>query len=101
MQREIGRTPREIDAAEVTRRLVLRMVGEALHVMEEGIAQRESDLDAATVLGMGFPDFRGGVLKYARDLGLERVRADLEKLAAQCGERFLPCDLLREMEGVG
>ncbi len=101
VQQEGGRTPRDIDAGEITRRLVLRMVGEALHVMEEDIAQRESDLDAATVLGMGFPDFRGGVLKYARDLGLERVRADLEKLAAQCGERFLPCDFLREMEGTG
>ena len=88
LQQETGGTPREVGADEMTRRLVLRMVGEAFHVMGEGIAQRESDLDAATVLGMGFPDFRGGVMKYARDVGLSNVLADLEELAGQCGERF-------------
>ena len=36
----------------------------------EEIARQESDLDVATVLGIGFPDFRGGVIKYARDRGL-------------------------------
>jgi 3-hydroxyacyl-CoA dehydrogenase len=64
------------------------MVAEALRVMEEGVAQRESDLDVAMVLGTGFPDFRGGVLKYARDIGVGRVLADLDGLATQCGERF-------------
>jgi len=88
VQHETGRTPRRVGADGITRRLVLRMVGEAFHVMEEGIAQRESDLDAATVLGMGFPDFRGGVMKYARDVGLSNVLAELESLTAQCGERF-------------
>ncbi len=76
------------------------MVNEAFYVMEEGIAQRESDLDVAMVLGTGFPDFRGGVLKYARDLGLSNVRADLEKLAAQHGPRFSPCPFLVNVEGV-
>ena len=95
-----GRAPRPAGKDEITRRLVLRMVREAFSVMEEGIAQRESDLDVAMVLGTGFPDFRGGVLKYARDCGLGRVAADLDKLAAECGPRFSPCRLLREMEGV-
>ena len=76
------------------------MVNEAFYVMEEGIAQRAADLDVAVVLGMGFPDFRGGVLTYARDLGLGNVLADLDKLAAEYGARFAPCRLLRETEGV-
>jgi len=101
VQQEAGRTPRDVGTDGITRRLVLRMVGEAFHVMAEGVAQRESDLDAATVLGMGFPGFRGGVMKHARDLGLSKVLADLESLTAQCGERFLPSGLLREMEGAG
>ena len=83
-----GRTPSRPGKDEITRRLVLRMVAEALRVMEEGVAQRESDLDVALVLGTGFPDFRGGVLKYARDIGVGRVLADLDGLATQCGERF-------------
>jgi len=78
---------------------VLRMAAEAFCVLEEGIAQRESDIDAAMVLGTGFPDFRGGVLKYARDIGLDTVFEQLGTLAEQCGERFAPCELLREMKG--
>lgn len=75
------------------------MVAEAFRVMQEGIAQRESDIDAAMVLATGFPDFRGGPLKYACDLGTENVLAELEELANKIGERFSPCKLPREMKG--
>ena len=50
-------------------------------------------------LATGFPDFRGGPLKYARDLGTENVLAELEELADKIGERFSPCKLLRETKG--
>ncbi len=90
VQQHAGKSPRVISADEITQRLVLRMVAEALRVVEEGIAQRESDVDAAMVLGTGFPDWRGGVLKYARDLGLAGVRRQLENLASRFGERFTP-----------
>lgn len=68
--RELRTAPREIGSEEITRRLVGRMVREAVDLMKEGVVQRESDVDVATVLGLGFPDWRGGVLKYAHDLGL-------------------------------
>jgi len=68
--RELRTAPREIGSEEITRRLVGRMVREAVDLMKEGVVQRESDVDVATVLGLGFPDWRGGVLKYARDSGL-------------------------------
>ncbi len=101
VRHEAGRVPREIGKEEITQRLVMRMVNEAFHVMEERIVQRESDLDAAMVLGTGFPDFRGGVLKYARDLGLDSALAQLEELAERFGERFAPGELLRKMKGTG
>ncbi|MEW6354789.1 MAG: 3-hydroxyacyl-CoA dehydrogenase NAD-binding domain-containing protein [Planctomycetota bacterium] len=99
-QKASARTPREVGPEEITDRLILRMVNEAFYILKEGIVRRESDLDAATVLGIGFPDFRGGVLKYARDLGLDTVLKKLDALAGQLGERFSPCELLREMKGV-
>jgi len=99
VRREAGRGAREVDAGEITERLVLRMVSEAFYVLEEGIAQRESDIDAAMVLATGFPDFRGGVLKYARELGVETVLARLERLTESFGERFSPCGLLQEGDG--
>ncbi len=79
-----------IPADEIVERLVLRMVNEALHLLEEGVAREAADIDVATVLGMGFPDFRGGVLRYAHDLGIRTARKRLEELAAEHGERFSP-----------
>ena len=99
VRREAGRGARAVGTDEITRRLVLRMVGGAFDALEEGIAERESDVDAATVLGMGFPDFRGGVLKYAHDLGLDSVVTRLDELADRSGKRFAPCKLLRERKG--
>ena len=99
VQHDTATTPRSIDADEITGRLVLRMVSEAFCILAEQIAQRESDIDAATVLGIGFPGFRGGILKYARDLGLDTVIDRLEELAGRFGPRFKPCELLHEMKG--
>lgn len=99
VRQEAGAAPRQVGADEITERLVVRMVNEALYVLQERIAQRESDVDVSTVLGMGFPDFRGGILKYARDMGIDTVAGRLDVLAEQFGERFAPCDLLQEMKG--
>jgi 3-hydroxyacyl-CoA dehydrogenase len=99
VQKETGLPARRIGTEEIVRRLVLRMVNEAYYVLAEGIAARPSDLDVATVLGMGFPDWRGGVLRYASDFGLDKTCAELEALADEHGERFTPCDSLIETEG--
>ncbi|MHC5053471.1 MAG: 3-hydroxyacyl-CoA dehydrogenase NAD-binding domain-containing protein [Planctomycetota bacterium] len=93
--RRTGRTPRPVGHEEITDRLVLRMVAEAFAVMEEGLVGHESDIDAAMVLGTGFPDFRGGAMRHARDVGLDTVLAGLEELAGRFGERFAPCESLR------
>ncbi|MCC6355003.1 MAG: enoyl-CoA hydratase/isomerase family protein [Verrucomicrobiae bacterium] len=86
----LNRMPRKVENDEIRERLVLRMVAEASYVLGEGVARGESDLDVATVLGIGFPDFRGGVMRHARDLGLDAVRRRLADLAARFGERFQP-----------
>jgi 3-hydroxyacyl-CoA dehydrogenase len=99
VQEENKKEARQIDSDEITERLILRMVNEGFHIMEEGIAQRESDLDAAMVLGTGFPDFRGGVMKYARDAGLDNVIDRLDELSNKFGKRFLPCEYMREQKG--
>lgn len=70
--RELRTAPRRFEAEEIAQRLVGRMIHEAQDALKEGLVQRESDVDVATVLGLGFPDWRGGVLKYARDLGRTR-----------------------------
>ena len=75
---------------------MLRMVTEAFRLVEERIVRCAADLDVAMVLGTGLADFRGGVLRYASDLGLDRVLAELRRLTEQCGPRYAPCRLLEE-----
>jgi len=87
-----GRLPRD----EIVRRLMLRMAAEAFCLLEERIVQRPADIDVAMVLSIGLPDFRGGVLRYACDLGLGRVLGDLGHLAEQCGPRYRRCRLLEQ-----
>jgi len=89
-------TPRGAAPAreEIQDRLVLVMVNEAYYALEEGIALRPGDVDVAMVLGAGFPNWRGGVLKYAEDAGPDRVLEKLNQLEARHGGRFRPCALL-------
>ncbi len=86
---------RNFHAEKISERLVFRMVSEGFRVIEDGIALRESDIDVAMVMGAGFPDFRGGVLKYARDLGLNKTFEVLSRLTTECGNRYQPCSYLQ------
>ncbi len=56
--------------------------------------------DVAMALGTVFPDFRGGVLKYAYDLGIDNVICRLESPAERFGERFRLCKFLQNKTGV-
>ncbi len=86
-----------LSAGELTRRLVGRMIAEAFRVLEENVARSEADLDAAMILGTGFPDYRGGIVRYARSRGLDTVCAELENLTETCSERFAPSRYLRTL----
>ena len=84
------------DPGQIVSRLMLRMAIEAFAILEEKVVQRPADIDVAMVLGTGLADFRGGVLKYACDLGLDCALAELRRLTEQCGRRYLPGRLLEE-----
>lgn len=82
----LGMTRREISADEVLDRCLLPMVNEGFKVLEEGIAQRESDIDVVYLYGYGFPRHRGGPMHWARhgrDGGLPKLVDDLAKYAEQ------------------
>jgi 3-hydroxyacyl-CoA dehydrogenase len=100
VQQQRDRTARMIDPREIQERLVLRMACEAFYVLEERVARSQADVDVATVLGTGFPDFRGGVLKYVQNHGISQIRDRLGELTEQYGERFSPSNFMQQLEGV-
>jgi 3-hydroxyacyl-CoA dehydrogenase/enoyl-CoA hydratase/3-hydroxybutyryl-CoA epimerase len=80
---------------ELTDRLTLHLVNEAMKCLRDGVAGSdpqlaEKQIDLGTVMGIGFPPFRGGVLYYAKQVGLEQLRSKLEKLHSAYGSRYLP-----------
>ena len=92
--RRSGSSPRPPADEQIVRRLMLRMVAEAFCLIEEGVVEQPADIDVAMVLGTGLPDFRGGVLRYACDLGLDRVLCELRELSVECGPRYTACRFL-------
>ena len=68
---------REITDEEILDRCLLSMVNEGARILDEGIAQRASDIDVVYVYGYGWPVYRGGPMHYANSLGLDVV---VEKL---------------------
>lgn len=87
---------REIPVADIQRRMWLALANEAARCLEEGILGSALDGDIGAVMGLGFPPFRGGPFFWIDQVGAGRVVADLEKLAAEHGERFTPARILVE-----
>ncbi len=74
-----GVTPREISDEEIVARTLYTMVNEGALILEEGKAQRSSDLDVVWIYGYGWPVYRGGPMFWAQSEGLPKVVAGLEK----------------------
>ncbi|AQK85259.1 peroxisomal fatty acid beta-oxidation multifunctional protein MFP2 isoform X1 [Zea mays] len=70
------------------------VVNEACRVLDEGIALKASDLDVASIMGMGFPSYRGGVMFWADSLGAKYVYDKLDAWSKDYGEFFRPCEYL-------
>ncbi|MDY0747840.1 3-hydroxyacyl-CoA dehydrogenase NAD-binding domain-containing protein [Paucibacter sp. R3-3] len=76
-----GIVPRQVSDEEIVQRLVFALVNEAAHLLEEGIAQRASDVDMVYLTGYGFPVFRGGPMCYADTVGLFNVVQAMKRFA--------------------
>ncbi len=85
------------DDVEIVDRSILIMVNEAARCLDEGVVANASYLDMAMVLGTGFAPFRGGLMRYAQDRGLDNVVVTLTRLANAYGDRFAPCEALVKM----
>ncbi len=71
---------RRLEPREIVDRLVYSLVNEAAKILEEGIAQRASDIDVVYLTGYGFPVWRGGPMCYADEVGLYAVARRMAEL---------------------
>jgi len=66
-------------------RCVLAMLAEGARALEEEVVAGPRELDLATVFGMGFAPFRGGLLRYADRRGVQACAEACAALAAAPG----------------
>jgi 3-hydroxyacyl-CoA dehydrogenase/enoyl-CoA hydratase/3-hydroxybutyryl-CoA epimerase/enoyl-CoA isomerase len=91
---------REFDAEEIIARLMIPMCNEVVRCLEEGIVGSAAEADMALIMGIGFPPFRGGALRYIDQMGVANFVALCDKYA-HLGGLYQPTEGLRAMAAAG
>ncbi|MGC2031137.1 MAG: 3-hydroxyacyl-CoA dehydrogenase NAD-binding domain-containing protein [Steroidobacteraceae bacterium] len=103
-RRKKGITPRSVSSQEIVERCIYALINEGARILEDGIAQRASDIDLVYLNGYGFPVYRGGPMFFADQTGLHVVARALESIAAQPGSDtafWTPAPLLTRLAHEG
>ncbi len=87
----------QINNHDIVDRCILIMVNEAAKCLEENVVKNYRYLDMAMIMGTGFPAFRGGLLRYADEIGIKVVVSRLQEFSKVYGARFEPAEMLLKM----
>jgi 3-hydroxyacyl-CoA dehydrogenase len=101
---EIALVQRRLDSQEIVERCVFALVNEGARLLEEGIAQRASDIDVVYLTGYGFPLAVGGPMFYADTVGLSYVVQRMAQFAANAhadAAFWSPAPLLQRLAAAG
>jgi 3-hydroxyacyl-CoA dehydrogenase/enoyl-CoA hydratase/3-hydroxybutyryl-CoA epimerase/enoyl-CoA isomerase len=69
----------EVTDEDIIMRMMIPMIIEASRCLEDKIVDSAVEVDMGLLLGLGFPPFRAGALKYADSLGLKNLEAASQK----------------------
>jgi 3-hydroxyacyl-CoA dehydrogenase len=83
-----GVTRRDITDEEIVQRTLYTMVNEGAKILEEGMAQRASDIDVVWVYGYGWPVYSGGPMFWADTEGLQKIVDGLKEQKSRMGSDF-------------
>jgi 3-hydroxyacyl-CoA dehydrogenase len=92
---------REISDQEIVERTLYTMVNEGAKILEEGMAQRASDIDVVWVYGYGWPVYRGGPMFWADTEGLDKIVEGLKRQEQRMGADFSFSKLLLDKAAKG
>ncbi|HDZ55546.1 MAG TPA: 3-hydroxyacyl-CoA dehydrogenase [Pseudomonas xinjiangensis] len=85
----------------ILERTLYALINEGAKILEEGIAQRASDIDVIYLNGYGFPAHQGGPMFYADAVGLDRVYARICEFHDKLGAWWKPAPLLEKLAKEG
>ncbi|XP_011082448.1 glyoxysomal fatty acid beta-oxidation multifunctional protein MFP-a isoform X2 [Sesamum indicum] len=86
----------KLSDSEIVEMILFPALNEACRMISDGVVIRSSDLDVASVLGMGFPAYRGGIIYWSDSFGSTYICSRLEKWSKEYGVFFRPCDYIME-----
>ena len=92
---------RDISREEIIERSMYALINEGARILEEGIAQRASDIDVIYVYGYGFPAYLGGPMFYADTIGLDKVYKRVCEFSEQDPASWQPAPLLKKLAKEG
>lgn len=92
---------RQISDEEIVERTLYTMVNEGAQILEEGMAQRASDIDVVWVYGYGWPVYRGGPMFWADTVGLQNIVDGLKRQEERMGSDFSFSKLLLDKAAAG
>tara|TARA_B110000858_G_scaffold175732_1_gene209346 strand:- start:29057 stop:31162 length:2106 start_codon:yes stop_codon:yes gene_type:complete len=93
---------RDISDEEILQRCLYPLINEGALILEEGIAQRPSDIDVVYVFGYAFPVAKGGPMHYADQVGLKHVYDKICEFRERYGEQYWkPAPLLEKLAKEG
>ncbi|MBL8532613.1 MAG: enoyl-CoA hydratase/isomerase family protein [Betaproteobacteria bacterium] len=95
--KDAGIERRDISDQEILERCMYQLVNVGAQIVEEGIAQRASDVDIVYLYGYGFPRYRGGPMFYADTVGLPKVLEAVRGYHARYGAFWKPAALLEQL----
>ena len=101
VSQENGLTRREVGDQEILERCMYPLVNEGAKILEEGLAQRASDIDVIWMYGYGFPRFRGGPMFWADLVGVQTIYDTMSRLHDEHGDWLKPAPLLKRMAEQG
>ena len=90
----------EVSDEEIIDRMMIPMIIETARCLEENIVDTVNEADMGLIMGIGFPPFRGGALKYADTVGLASICEKAQALT-HLGELYKPTERMLEMAAKG
>lgn len=82
MQKLLPSKKIQMDETTIQMRVFLPMINEAANILDEKIVDNAGTVDLGLIFGIGFPPFRGGLLKYADAEGLDRISKAINEFAS-------------------
>ncbi|MCQ4322473.1 3-hydroxyacyl-CoA dehydrogenase NAD-binding domain-containing protein [Stutzerimonas stutzeri] len=91
---------KEVSVEEIQQRMMLAMITEAVHCLEDRVVNSAEELDTALLMGVGFPRDKGGALHYADSLGAKAILERCERYR-HLGVQYEPTATIRKLAETG